>query len=77
MRLTLQCRVEQAEAITEVLAQVAEIRRRYEETQERANHLCAGVIVGLVPSGTRVLSADPATGGIVVLTPEEADAPAP
>lgn len=67
----MKCRPEQAAGIVDVLSEVADARRRYEEAQERANHFCAGVVVGLVPEGTGVLSADPETGHVIVQTPEE------
>lgn len=72
MKITLKCRPEQAAGIASVLAETTEARKRYEEAQDRANHFCAGVIAGLVPSGTGVVSADPATGAVVVQTPEDA-----
>lgn len=77
MRITLKCRPEQAAGIADSLAEVTEARRRYEEAQERANHFCAGVVVGLVPQGTGVVSAEPETGHVVVQTPEEANASTP
>lgn len=76
MKITLKCRPEQAAGIAEVLAEAQEARRRHEEAQERANHFCAGVVVGLVPAGSGVVFADPETGHVVVQTPE-AYAPAP
>lgn len=55
---TYKVRREQAEAVAKVLADAELARQIAADMQVRADHLCAGVLVGLVPDGAGVVSAD-------------------
>ena len=63
---TFKVRREQAEAVEKMLIDAALARQSANDMQSKADHLCAGVLVGLAPPGSGVVSVDVAACRITV-----------